>query len=254
MTNRKLIVAVEGPCCAGKTTLSRGLLRRLADLPAAHIVCYADHVGGGRHLPRPVPDSLDEDTAGLSELIRIERDRTHAALASAHRVILADRGMHTLLAHRQAIGHLTSLALLPAAQRLLAASHLTSWPGLVLYLDVPQNAVHDRNHGKFPADSIFINDEYNEAFRRYFTDLATGWPPPQVVWLEATRDPATLVSIAEARIRQLLPDHDEEDTPGADATAAVRAGHLRRLARRAVPRPVLDVDPGRRHPPAAGPA
>jgi thymidylate kinase len=254
MTHRRLIVAVEGPCCAGKTTLSRSLIHRLADQPAAHVVCYADHVGGGRHLPPPVPSTLTQDAAGLTELIRIERDRTSAALASTNPVILADRGLHTLLAHRHAIGHLTGLDFLPPAQRLLAASHLTSWPELVLYLDLPQEAVHDRNHGKFPADSIFINQDYNAAFRRYFTRLAAGPPPPHLVWLEATHDPATLVSAAEAHIRRHLPNRHEEDTPGVDATAAVRPGHLRRLARRAVPRPVLDVHPRQRHPPAPGPA
>jgi uridine kinase len=47
-----LIVALEGPCCAGKTTLSRLLARELADLSVALVPCYADHAGGGRFLPR----------------------------------------------------------------------------------------------------------------------------------------------------------------------------------------------------------
>lgn len=211
MTSHKLIVAVEGPCCAGKTTLSRGLLHRLTDLAVAHVVCYADHVGGGRNLPPPVPVSQAEDADGLGELIRIENDRTRAALTAACDVILLDRGLHTLLAHRHAIQQVTGLPLLTAARRLLAASHHRSWPNLVLYLDAPQEAVHHRNNGRFPATSIFINPQYNTAFRSYFARLAGQPPPPQVVWLDATREPATLVKTAETQIRQLQPDHHEED-------------------------------------------
>jgi uridine kinase len=33
-------VAVEGPCCAGKTTLSRALLSELTDIAVVHIRCY----------------------------------------------------------------------------------------------------------------------------------------------------------------------------------------------------------------------
>lgn len=150
-------------------------------MPITHVVCYADHVGGGRHLPRAVPGSLAEDAAGLAELIRIERDRTRAALVSTSRVILADRGLHTLLAHRNGITQVTSLACLGPAERMLAASQMPSWPDLVIYLDIPQSAVHDRNKGKFPADSIFINPAYNQAFRSYFARLAGQAPPPQVV-------------------------------------------------------------------------
>lgn len=205
-----LVVAVEGPCCAGKTTLSRGLLARLADLGVAHVPCYADHVGGGRHLPPAVPATLTEDAAGITDLIRIEHDRTRAALASANRVILADRSLHTLLAHRCGIEQVTGLACREPAGRLLAVAPLNSWPNLVLYLDVPQQAVHDRNNGKFPTNSILIDPTYNTAFRSYFDRLTTQPPPPTVVWLDATRHPTTLLNTADTQIRKLLPHHEED--------------------------------------------
>jgi len=133
MTCRR-IVAVEGPCCAGKTTLSRGLLRDLTGLTVAHVRCYSDHVGGGRFLPRPVPLSLDEDANGLRELIQIERDRTTSALSSTDVLILMDRGAHTLLAHRYALERVTGLACFEPAQRVLTQSQIPSWPDLVLYV------------------------------------------------------------------------------------------------------------------------
>src|SRR5689334_14066487 len=49
---RPFVAAFEGPCCAGKTTLAHLLSRRLNGLAAVVVECYADHVGGGRFLPR----------------------------------------------------------------------------------------------------------------------------------------------------------------------------------------------------------
>ena len=49
--------ALEGPCCAGKTTLARLLIPELPRLAVTVVPCYADHAGGGgscrvRRLPR----------------------------------------------------------------------------------------------------------------------------------------------------------------------------------------------------------
>lgn len=201
MNSRTVIVAVEGPCCAGKTTLSRGLLKALSQLTIAHVRCYADFVGGGRFLPNPVPRTLDEDAAGLKKLIHIERARTEAALHAESNLILLDRGPNTLLAHRHAIERVTGLQCFGPAQRAVAEARLPSWPDLVLYLDVPQATVHERNRGKFPDDSIFIDAQFNAGIRSYYTEM-TG--DQKIMWLDATLDPSELVKLAQAQVRGLL--------------------------------------------------
>ena len=50
MTAKPYIVALEGPCCAGKTTLGRLLVQELREMAVTFVPCYADHAGGGRHL------------------------------------------------------------------------------------------------------------------------------------------------------------------------------------------------------------
>jgi thymidylate kinase len=202
---------VEGPCCAGKTTLAHELLRRLSGLAVAHVKCYADHVGGGRYLPRPVPTSLSEDRRGLRNLLGVEADRVAFARARPHDLILMDRSVHTLLGHRLAIERMTGLRCFATARRALARSAAPAWPDLVIYLDVPQESVHSRNHGKFAADSIFINAEYNAAFRAYFAGL-TRQDQPRMCWLDATRDAVGLGDLAEAQIRRLLGNRDARET------------------------------------------
>jgi len=79
----------------------------------------------------------------------------------------------------------------------------TTWPDVIVYLDLPQDAVHERNHGKFPEDSIYIDPAFNAAIRSYLLRLA-GREPSRVVWLDATLDPAELARLTGTRLRPMV--------------------------------------------------
>lgn len=194
-------VAIEGSCCAGKTTLSRGLRSALTGVSTSHVPCYADHVGGGRFLPRPVPQSVAEDQAALRTLLAIEADRVAKARAADTDLVVMDRSVHTLLAHRYALQRVTGLPCFEKARRVVARSQDPAWPDLVLYLDVTQQLILDRNRGKFPPDSIFIDPAFNAGIRAYFAGI-TDSRDEQIVWLDAALDPGELVNLAAACIGQ----------------------------------------------------
>lgn len=196
-------VSIEGPCCAGMTTPARALVDCLADLAVCSVQCYADHVGGGRFLPPPIPASLPEDEAGLQALLTIENDRLAVARVGQYDVALLDRSVHTLLAHRYAVDQLTGLGCYESATKTLSLSPAPVWPSLVLFLDVSQGAVEQRNRGKFPADSIFIDARFNAAIRSYY-DRVTASSDDRVVWLDGELDSGKLVDLAESQIRALL--------------------------------------------------
>lgn len=196
-------VALEGPCCAGKTTLGRELLRLLDDLSVSYVPCYAEHVGGGRFLPPPVPHSLTEDQAALRTLLAVEFDRTAGARAQPHDVVLLDRSVYTLLAHRYALEHLVELALCIPARQFLTQSDIPCWPDLVLYLDLPQKAIPNRNNGKFASGNILIDPRYNAGVRSFFERLAESGGQ-KVAWLDATLHLVWLRTLAEKQIRALL--------------------------------------------------
>lgn len=200
MTAQPIIVALEGPCCAGKTTLGRSLTRDLNDLVVAFVPCYADHAGGGRYLPRQEAASIAERKQALRQLLRVEAGRL-ALLPARCDVVLEDRSVHTLLANSYALERMTGNGFLAPSARLLHSSPVPAWPDLVLYLDLPQNVVHERNEGKFPTGSIYIDPEFNAAIRAYFRRLA-GQKTPHLVWLDATLDLPQLLRLAAARIRQ----------------------------------------------------
>ena len=115
-------------------------------------------------------------------------------------VILEDRSVHTLLAHSYALQRSTGTGFLAPSARLLHDSLVPAWPGLVLYLDLPQGAVPERNPGKFPPGSIYTEPGFNAAVRAYFRRLA-GRKTPQVAWLDATPELPELAQLAAARLR-----------------------------------------------------
>jgi thymidylate kinase len=202
-----MLIAVEGACCAGKTTLATALIGELADLAVGFVPCYADFVGGGRFLPDPVPTSLDEDQVALDALLEIEAARLAAVRSGQHDLALLDRSVHTLLAHRYAVERLTGLRCYEPAARTLSLSPTACWPDLVIYLDVRQRAVEDRNRGKFPTDSIFIDPRFNAAVRGYYEALTTGGVH-KIAWLDAGLDRVKVVDLAQTRIRALLSGQD----------------------------------------------
>ena len=199
MTAQPCVVALEGPCCAGKTTLGRLLVQELCELAVTFVPCYADHAGGGRFLPRQEADTVAERELALRQLLIIEAGRL-AQVPQACDVILEDRSVHTLLAHSYARQRKTGTDFLAASERLLHSSTVPAWPDLVLYLDLPQDSVPERNPGKFPPGSIYTDPDFNAAVRAYFRWLA-GQKTPQVAWLDATLELPELARLAAARVR-----------------------------------------------------
>jgi thymidylate kinase len=200
MTAKPYIVALEGPCCAGKTTLGRLLVRELREMAVTFVPCYADHAGGGRYLPRQEADTVAEREQALRELLPVEAGRL-AQVPPECDVVLEDRSAHTLLAHSYALQRKTGTDFLSPSERLLQSSPVPAWPGLVLYLDLPQGAVQQRNPGKFPPGSIYTDPDFNAAVRAYFRRLADR-KTPQVAWLDATLELPALARLAAARIRR----------------------------------------------------
>jgi thymidylate kinase len=211
MTAKPYIVALEGPCCAGKTTLGRLLVRELREMAVTFVPCYADHAGGGRYLPRQEADTVAEREQALRELLPVEAGRL-AQVPPECDVILEDRSAHTLLAHSYALQRKTGTDFLSPSERLLQSSPVPAWPGLVLYLDLPQGAVQQRNPGKFPPGSIYTDPDFNAAVRAYFRRLA-GRKTPQVAWLDATLELPALARLAAARIRREAGQETIEGAP-----------------------------------------
>jgi thymidylate kinase len=178
MRDQPLVVAFEGPCCAGKTTLARTMLHRLTGLAVGFAPCYADQAGGGRFLPRQEAESVAERERALIHLLSVEADPL-AALPPASDLILADRSVHTLLANSYALERMNRIRFLSPSERLLRHSPVPAWPDLIIYLDLPQSVLRQRNHGKFPRG------------RRWWSSRLTTWTVSPVPSVTPTTGAAT---------------------------------------------------------------
>lgn len=205
MTGSPLRVAIEGPCCAGKTTLGHGLEQELHPLRMAYVSDYYDYARSGGFFPRPVPSSATEAEHALEWLLDIEGRRTAQARAAGDQldVILLDRSIHTLLAHRYALKQIGRFDDFHAAQDLIGRSIIPLWPDFIIYLDMAQEMVHQRNKGKFEQGSIFIDAAFNRGIRSYFQRLTTE-SQPRVVWLDAAMNITSLRKLAATQVNAVL--------------------------------------------------
>lgn len=200
-----LKVGIEGPCCAGKTTLGRNLTHKLSQLSVGYVKDYSDYVGGGKFLPPAVPSSIAEEKRSLEIFLAIEANRTKDIRSKAIdlQIALIDRSIYTLLAHCRGLEDVIGLGYFDLAQKTIQQSSIPMWPDVILYLDVTHNIIRARNKGKFEESSIYLNPSFNDGIRSYFLELA-GLRNPCVIWLEALHDPTTLCTIAKTSIVKWL--------------------------------------------------
>jgi thymidylate kinase len=177
--------ALEGPCCAGKTTLSRGLMDELKELVIGHVRDFSDFVGGGRFLPSPEPSSLEEEENSLRIFLDIENKRIAHLVNQKYDLIIIDRSIYTLIAHCSALDKMNGTNYTNLAKSILKKSNIPLWPDIIVYLDICQKTVKQRNREKFHESSIFINSIFNCGIKNYFQEL-TQERASSILWVDAT--------------------------------------------------------------------
>ena len=200
-------IAIEGPCCAGKSTLGTNLLNCLGADRVVLVPDYADFVGGGSGMPDPDPQSLVEELLALDRLLDIEVQRFSACqdLMTRDRLVLIDRSVVTLLGHCAGLDcrsepHET---VLDDALSFLQQDHRSVWPTHIIYLDVDGNTQNQRNRGKFPDGSIFMDPVFNEGFRGFFDSYFWALPGRSGMWLNGAGSQRDILSGAMRLIDSL---------------------------------------------------
>lgn len=205
-------VAIEGPCCAGKTTLADGITALYGGAAVATVPDYADFLGGGgRGMPDESDASVDGQRRALSTLLAVEEHRFSAAapLIASCRLLLIDRSCLTLVAHcagLDASGEQTHELERLAAERVLT-DHRAVLPSHVVYLDVTNDVQRKRNLDKFSATSIFMQPTFNRGFRDYFAREASTDFPIDLLWVDGGGEPGAVVDevVAFLEDRDLAP-------------------------------------------------
>ena len=190
------MVALEGPVCAGKTTIAMALATDGAlvvpeyfDVPGA-----ADRVG------------VDAPLAGdglrrLSVLLELERGRL-TQLPAAGLVVL-DRSVFSLLAYEAGLSAMAAPSVLADALKAVRAAvddGAVALPERVIFLDCPAPACHERAAAAGMRTPAFHFDpEFRGGFRQLFCRLERV-APGMVPFVDAGRSPVKVVK----QVRDLL--------------------------------------------------
>lgn len=176
------VIAVEGLCYAGKTTLARELARRLS---AAVIAEYADLA--------PLPDfpaaSLFEVRTALSRFMALEAGRARTACTVSGRVVIYDRCPLTLIAHEHAMAALGVPSDAPTAARWFsraAASGAIIAPDAYVHLTIPDQTFTARQDQRGPLPGHLISPEVRTAISTIYAAYFSATSPARVLELDGS--------------------------------------------------------------------
>jgi thymidylate kinase len=189
-----LVLAVEGLCFAGKTTLARALARHLSVPVVAE---YADLAG----LPPFPPRDTTAARAALSALLAAEARRSRQTRASGSRLVIYDRSPLTVIGHEHAMGARgvpadpeTAAAWFTAAAR--TGAILT--PAAYVYLTVPDDAYRQRQEARGHLPEHLVARDVRDALSRFYDACFRTADPGRVLHADGTTPLDRLTSQAAA--------------------------------------------------------
>lgn len=198
-TRRPLVIAVEGPSFAGKTTLASAIAPPLG---AVVVPEYSDMAA----LPPFPPQDLSDVAAALDHFLRLEVERSRLAVDARTPVAVTDRSPLTLIAYEFAIAALGVPANPQLAVRLYseaADEGRILHPDGYLYLRITDEVTTARTAARGPIASHLslshVRDGMDRVCQRYLASLA----PLRWLELDGAAPLRELVHQATAFVRRL---------------------------------------------------
>lgn len=184
------IVALEGPVCAGKTTVAAGL-----EFAGAKVVPeYLDLTGGASLAGADAPEAGD-GLRRLHLLLELERGRT-THLPPAGTVVL-DRSVFTLLAYEAGLSAMPAPNVLAhAVGAVVAAADRgdVALPDRIVFLDCPASLCRERAAAAGMRTPAFLFDaRFRGGFRQLFCRLERA-VPGMVLFADADCPPVDVIT------------------------------------------------------------
>ncbi|WDG30647.1 AAA family ATPase [Streptomyces sp. CA-278952] len=198
-----LIIALEGPSYAGKSTAIRHLRQTALGSRAFVSDCYVRHIAHRDDIPPAQTDSAAAQLAAFERFMEVEATRVAEAVASGRQFVILDRSVDTLLAHAYALDALFGYGVHHQLRdRLRTLPFLR--PDHTLYLDVPAETLHLRRKtaGHTAAESEYFLHEpgFLRHARDYFVHTPRRPVTRELTVLAADAGPDDVAQAVEALV------------------------------------------------------
>jgi thymidylate kinase len=194
-----LVLAVEGLCFAGKTTLTRALARHLGVPAAAE---YADLT----ELPPFPPSDQSAARTAISALLAAEARRSRQARACRSELVIYDRSPLTVIGHEHAMRARGVPADPETAAAWFTAASTTGailTPAAYIYLTVPDDAARQRQQARGHLPEHLVAPDVRDTLTRFY-DACFAADPGSVLRADGTT-PLTVLTRQAAAFAARLP-------------------------------------------------
>ncbi|MFC8626353.1 dTMP kinase [Streptomyces anulatus] len=198
-----LIVALEGPSYAGKSTAIRHLRGTALGDRAFVSDCYVRHIDHRDDVPPSRTGSAAAQLAAFDKFMDIEANRVTKAIASGSPLVLLDRSVDTLLAHAHAVDALFGHGVHHQLRHRLQALPFLR-PDHTLYLDVPADVLHLRRkaagHAAAESDYFLHEPGFLNHARDYFVRMVRRPVARELTVLPAHTSPEDVAQAVESLV------------------------------------------------------
>ncbi|MCG7523366.1 AAA family ATPase [Streptomyces sp. OfavH-34-F] len=198
-----LIIALEGPSYAGKSTAIRHLRRTALGSRAFVSDCYVRHIALRDDIPPARTDSAAAQLDAFERFMEIEATRLAEAAASGRQLVILDRSVDTLLAHAYALDALFGYGVRHQLHHRLKTLPFLR-PDHTLYLDVPAETLHLRRktagHTTAKSEYFLHEPRFLRHARDYFVHTPRRPVTRELTVLAADAGPADVARAVEALV------------------------------------------------------
>ncbi|MFD4320790.1 hypothetical protein [Streptomyces sp. NPDC058548] len=198
-----LIIALEGPSYAGKSTAIRHLRRTTLGSRAFVSDCYVKHIAHRDDIPPARTDSAAAQLAAFDRFMEIEVARVAEAAANSRQLVILDRSVDTLLAHAYALDALFGYGVHHQLRHRLKTLPFLR-PDHTLYLDVPVETLHLRRktagHTAAEFEYFLHEPRFLHHARDYFVHTARRPMTRELTVLAADAGPDEVAKAVEALV------------------------------------------------------